>query len=65
LPTGGAARFGSPLNITDFIKSINLVSIDKASLKKLARAASIIARAEGFEAHARAAEKRFKRVDNE
>ena len=65
LPTGGTARFGSPLNITDFIKSINLVSIDKASLKKLGRAASIIARAEGFEAHARAVEKRFKRVDNE
>ena len=65
LPTGGTARFGSPLNITDFIKLINLVSIDKASLKKLGRAASVIARAEGFEAHARAVEKRFKRVDNE
>lgn len=65
LPTGGTARFGSPLNITDFIKFINLVTIDKAALKKLAPAASIIARAEGFEAHARAVEKRFKRVDNE
>ena len=65
LPTGGTARFGSPLNITDFIKFINLVAIDKAGLKKLAPAASIIARAEGFEAHARAVEKRFKRVDNE
>ncbi len=65
LPTGGTARFGSPLNITDFIKSINLVSIDRASLKKLGRAASIIARAEGFEAHARAVEKRFKQADNE
>jgi len=65
LPTGGTARFGSPLNITDFIKFINLVIIDKASLKKLGWAASVIARAEGFEAHARAVEKRFKRVDNE
>ena len=64
LPTGGTARFGSPLNITDFIKFINLVAIDKAGLKKLAPAASIIARAEGFEAHARAVEKRFKRGDN-
>ena len=59
LPTGGTARFGSPLNITDFIKFISLVAIDKADLKKLAPAASIIARAEGFEAHARAVEKRL------
>ena len=61
LPTGGTARFGSPLNITDFIKFINLVTIDKAALKKMAPAASIIARAEGFEAHARAVEKRLER----
>jgi len=60
LPTGGTARFGSPLNITDFIKFINLVTIDEASLKPLGRAASIIARAEGFEAHARAVEKRLR-----
>jgi histidinol dehydrogenase len=59
LPTGGTARFGSPLNISDFIKFINLVNIDKVSLKQLARAASAIARAEGFDAHARAVEKRL------
>jgi len=61
LPTGGTARFGSPLNITDFIKFINLVNIDEASLKPLGRAASTIARAEGFEAHARAVEKRLEK----
>jgi histidinol dehydrogenase len=61
LPTGGTARFSSPLNITDFIKFINLVSLDEASLGKLGQAASAIARAEGFEAHARAIEKRLKR----
>ena len=60
LPTGGTARFGSPLNITDFIKFINLVTMDEISLKPLGRAASIIARAEGFEAHVRAVEKRLK-----
>ena len=65
LPTGGTARFGSPLNITDFIKFINLVTIDKAGLRKLAPAAAIIARAEGFEAHARAVEKRWQKVKNE
>ena len=61
LPTGGTARFGSPLNITDFIKFINLVTIDETSLKQLGRAASTIARAEGFDAHVRAVEKRLKK----
>jgi len=59
LPTGGTARFSSPLNIMDFIKLIDLVTIDRASLKQLGQAAAIIARAEGFEAHARAVEKRL------
>ncbi len=59
LPTGGTARFSSPLNITDFIKFINLVNIDEAGLKQLGRAAATIARAEGLDAHARAVEKRL------
>ena len=60
LPTGGTARFSSPLNIADFIKFINLITLDEASLKQLGQAAAIIARAEGFDAHARAVEKRLK-----
>ncbi|MFC2014165.1 histidinol dehydrogenase [Chloroflexota bacterium] len=59
LPTGGTARFSSPLNVTDFIKFINLVNVDKDSLKQLGQAAAIIARAEGFDAHARAVEERL------
>ncbi len=59
LPTGGTARFSSPLNISDFIKFINLVDIDKAGLNQLGQAAVTMARAEGFEAHARAMEKRL------
>ncbi|MGD9116335.1 MAG: histidinol dehydrogenase [Dehalococcoidia bacterium] len=60
LPTSANARFSSPLNILDFIKLINVVDVDRGTLKKLARAAATIARAEGLEAHARAAEKRLK-----
>jgi len=59
LPTGGTARFSSPLNVTDFIKFINLVDIDDAGFKELGPAVIKIARAEGFEAHARAMEKRL------
>ena len=63
LPTGGTARFSSPLNVGDFIKLINLVTVVEASLKQLAEAASTIARAEGFEAHAVAVEKRLETSD--
>jgi len=59
LPTGGTARFSSPLNITDFIKFTNVIKVDEASLKQLGQAATVIARAEGLEAHARAVEKRM------
>ena len=60
LPTGGTARFSSPLNISDFIKFINTITVDEAGLKQLGKAASVIARAEGFDGHARAVEKRLK-----
>ena len=59
LPTGGTARFSSPLNVTDFIKYINIVNVDKRSLRELGQAAITIARAEGLEAHARAVERRL------
>ena len=59
LPTGGTARFGSPLNITDFVKFINTIAIDEAGMKKLGRTAALLARAEGLDAHARAVEKRL------
>ena len=59
LPTGGTAWFSSPLNITDFLKYINVVTVTDTSLRELGSAAITIARAEGFEAHARAVEKRL------
>ncbi|MFC1861484.1 histidinol dehydrogenase [Chloroflexota bacterium] len=64
LPTGGTARFSSPLNINDFIKFIDVVNISDDNLKKLGQAVKTIARAEGLEAHARAVEKRFELKNN-
>jgi len=60
LPTGGTARFSSPLNVSDFIKFINVIAVGEADLKRLGQAASVIAKAEGLDAHARAVEKRLK-----
>ena len=60
LPTGGTARFSSPLSVADFIKFINFVKINTTDLEGLGKTAATIARVEGLEAHARAIEKRLK-----
>ena len=65
LPTGGTARFSSPLNITDFIKYTNVVNTNRESLAELGETAITIARAEGLEAHARVIEKRMQRQKND
>jgi len=59
LPTSGTARFGSPLNIADFFKYINIINVNNGLLRSLGKSASIIARAEGLDAHALAVEKRI------
>jgi histidinol dehydrogenase len=59
LPTGGTARFGSPLNILDFVKLISLVKTDIKDIEQLGNAVIKIAKAEGLDAHASAVEKRL------
>jgi histidinol dehydrogenase len=59
LPTEGTARFGSGLNILDFVKLISVVKTNKKDIKQLGKAVATIARAEGLNAHARAVEKRL------
>ena len=58
LPTGGSARFGSPLGVADFLKVSNVIALDKPAMRKLSRAAVVIAKAEGLDAHAQAIERR-------
>ena len=60
LPTGGSARFGSPLGVTDFLKITNIVALDEPAMRELGQVAVEIAKAEGLDAHARAIEKRLK-----
>ena len=62
LPTGGTARFSSPLNILDFIKIIDIVKVDNKLIKQIGKAAITIAKAEGLDAHARAVEKRLEEL---
>jgi histidinol dehydrogenase len=63
LPTGGTARFSSPLNILDFIKIIDIVKVDNKLIKLIGMAAITIAKAEGLDAHARAVEKRLEELE--
>ncbi|PZS08948.1 MAG: histidinol dehydrogenase, partial [Solirubrobacterales bacterium] len=58
LPTGGAARFASGLSPLHFLRCFAEVRIDDAG--ELARAAAPVARAEGFELHARSMEARIR-----
>ena len=60
LPTGGSARFSSPLGVEDFLKVTNVIALDEPTMQELSQAAMVIARAEGLDAHAQALEKRSK-----
>ena len=60
LPTAGTARFSSPLGVYDFQKRTSLVECTPESASRLAETATILARAEGLTAHARAAQLRIR-----
>ena len=53
LPTGGTARFSSPLGVYDFIKRINVISFSGNALEKHGLKATGFAGIEGLEAHKR------------
>ena len=52
MPTGGTARFGSPLHVRDFLKVTSIFAPGETTARRLAPAAQTIARAEGLTAHA-------------
>ncbi len=52
LPTGGAARSGSPLSVRDFERRSSRVTLTRAALARLADGVTRVAEAEGFPAHA-------------
>ena len=60
LPTSGTARFSSPLGVYDFQKRSSLIEVSEAGAQTLGQIASVLAHGEGLQAHARAAEMRFR-----
>ena len=61
LPTGGSARFFSPLGTYDFLKRTSVIQASREALRSLAPEIARLARLEGLDDHARAVEVRFKK----
>ena len=51
LPTGGSARFFSPLSVDNFIKKSSIISFSKEAILSLGNDCCILAQSEGLEAH--------------
>jgi len=63
MPTGGTARFSSPLNLDDFLKITSVFSFGPGDVRRLGPSAVAIAHAEGLYAHAAAIEVRLRELD--
>ncbi|HEV2529735.1 MAG TPA: histidinol dehydrogenase [Thermomicrobiales bacterium] len=59
MPTGGSARFASPIHVQDFTKVISVAAANQRALNRVGPAAAIFARAEGLDGHALAIERRL------
>jgi histidinol dehydrogenase len=63
MPTGGTARFASPVNVDDFRKVISLVGLNAAGMRRIGPAAARLAEAEGLLAHAAAVQVRLEQSE--
>jgi histidinol dehydrogenase len=59
MPTGGTARFASPVNVNDFVKIISVIGLNDTALQAIGPAAATLAEAEGLSAHAAAVRRRL------
>ena len=62
MPTGGSARFASPLNVWDFVKIVSLIALDESTAQAISPIAATIAESEQLDAHANAALLRSKEI---
>lgn len=62
LPTGGTARFFSPLGVEDFLKRSNFVRFEPPKLRELGADVIRLATLEGFTAHGESVELRLQKI---
>ena len=63
LPTGGSARFFSPLSVDDFMKKSSVIYYSENALRKVSSDIITFAKAEGLTAHANSISVRFPGTD--
>jgi len=51
LPTGGTAKFYSPLSVENFLKKSSIISMSKQGMKEIGEQCAMIANTEGLTAH--------------
>jgi histidinol dehydrogenase len=59
LPTGGTARWASPLGTHDFVRRTSMIEAGSGTMRRLGPAVVRLARLEGLDAHGRAVERRL------
>lgn len=64
LPTGGSARFFSPLSVEHFMKKSSIIAFSKQGIKELGEACVALAKCESLDAHANAVLERLKHIKN-
>ena len=51
LPTGGTAKFYSPLGVENFLKKTSIISMSEEGIKEIGRECALLAQTEGLGAH--------------
>ncbi len=60
LPTGGTAKFYSPLNVEDFMKKSSIISFSKQAINEIGQECALLADTESLTAHAESVRVRCK-----
>lgn len=61
LPTGGTAKFYSPLGVENFLKRSSIISMSKRGIDEIGEACALLAHAEGLGAHEASVRERLKK----
>jgi histidinol dehydrogenase len=60
LPTGGTAKFYSPLGVENFMKKTSIISMSQKGMDEIGKACALLAKTEGLDAHQKSVEARLK-----